>query len=184
MKKSLTNGVLSRRRIIAIVLSLSFLFGTAALTLVQAASIEKSLTRTIYNDGYMVVDLQIHNYNFNPNPDFTIFHAILKITNNYMEDIYVKTIYIESWSGPKNGPSSVQYANATRTDILVPAQETVVIRLNLKAYHFSVLIKDDSVYSYYTINWLHGGNEYTKFGLYMENAAKWWQLLYPDNGNG
>ncbi|MCJ2670261.1 MAG: hypothetical protein LN416_07120 [Candidatus Thermoplasmatota archaeon] len=180
MKKSLTKGMLSKKRIAAIVLALSFVFGTATLTLVQATTIQKSMTLTIYDDGGMKVDLQIHNYNYNPNPDFTIFHAILKITNNYMEDIFVKSIYVESWSDPKGSGGNLLYGDGTKTDILVPAGETVVTRLNMKAYHVSQLVYDDSVYSYYSINWVHGANEYTKFGMHLENADLWWQLLYPN----
>ncbi|MCK4367216.1 MAG: hypothetical protein KAW84_04660 [Thermoplasmata archaeon] len=179
MKKSLTKGVLSKKGIAAIVVALSFVFGTATLTLVQAGSIEKSFWVEIYNDGDMIVELQIHNYNYNPNPDFVIFHAILKITNNYMEDIYVNSIYVESWRDPKGTSDNLLYGDGTRTDILVPAGETVVKRLNLKAYHFSELIEDEDVFSYYSINWVHGANEYTKFGMYEENAAFWWQELYP-----
>ncbi len=180
MEKSLTKGMLSKKRIAAIVLALSFIFGTVTLTLVQAQSIEKSMTLTIYDDGGMVVELQIHNYNYNPQPDFTIFHAILKITNNYMEDIFVKSIYVESWSDPKGSAGNLLYGDGTKTDILVPAGETVVTRLNMKAYHVSQLVYDEEVYNYYSINWVHGANEYTKFGMHEENAASWWQLLYPD----
>lgn len=172
--------MLSKRRIAAIVLALSFVFGTVTLTLVQAATIEKSLTKTIFDDGGMKVDLQIHNYNYNPNPDFTIFHAILKITNNYMEDIFVKSIYVEAWSDPKGSSGNLQYGSGERTDILVPAGETIVTRLNMKAYHVSQLVYDPDVYSYYSINWVHGANEHTKFGMAVTNAALWWQLLYPD----
>ncbi len=178
MKKSLTKGMLNKKRIAAIVLALSFVFGTATLTLVQAASIEKSSWVTIYADDGLKVDLQIHNYNFNPNPDFTIFHAILKIHNKYMEDIFLKSIYIESWKHPKSTPDNLLYANGTKTDVLVPAGETVVTRLNLKAYHFTDLIEDADVYSYYSINWIHGADEYTKFGMHVEDAAWWWQELY------
>ena len=172
--------MLSKKRIAAIVLALSFVFGTATLTLVQATSIEKSVTLTIYDDGGMKVDLQIHNYNYNPNPDFTIFHAILKITNNYMEDVFVKSIYVEAWSDPKGSADNLLYGDGLRTNISVPAGETVVTRLNMKAYHVSQLVYDPDVYSYYSINWVHGANEYTKFGMHMENADLWWQLLYPD----
>ncbi|MCJ2563470.1 MAG: hypothetical protein LN417_05215 [Candidatus Thermoplasmatota archaeon] len=179
MKKSLTKGMLSKKRIVAIVLALSFVFGTATLTLVQAATIEKSSWQTIYEDDGLKVDLQIHNFNYNPNPDFTIFHAILKIQNNDMEDIFLKSMYIESWKDPKGTPFNLQYANGTRTDVLVPAGETVVTRLNLKAYHHSELIHDHDVYSYYSINWVHGLNEYTKFGMHVVDADWWWQELYP-----
>ncbi|MCK4455222.1 MAG: hypothetical protein KAU99_02615 [Thermoplasmata archaeon] len=179
MKISLTKGMLSKKRIAAIVLALSFVFGTVTLTLVQAATIQKSGTVVIYPGPEMVVSLQIHNYNYNPNPDFTIFHAILKIQNNYMEDIYVNRIYVESWSDPKGSAGSLHYGCGERTDILVPAGETIVTRLNMKAYHFSELILDPDVYSYYTINWVHGANEYTKFGLHVEDASYWWQALYP-----
>ena len=170
--------MLSKRGIVAIVLAFSFIAGTATLTLVQAASIEKSYWVTIYEDDGLKVDLQIHNYNFNPNPDFTIFHGILKIQNKYMEDIFLKSMYIESWKDPKGTPDNLQYANGTKTDVLVPAGETIVTRLNLKAYHHSELIRDSDVYSYYSINWVHGANEYTKFGLHVEDAEWWWQELY------
>ncbi len=178
MKISLTKGMLSKRRIAAVVLALSFVLGTATLTLVQAASIEKSGTVIIYPGPEMVVSLQIHNYNYNPNPDFTIFHAILKIQNNYMEDIFVKSISVQSWSDPLGRSNNLLYGSGERTDILVPAGETVTTRLNLKAYHFSELILDTDVYSYYSINWIHGANEYTKGGVHIENAAYWWQELY------
>ena len=178
MKKSLTKGMMSKRGIVAIVLALSFVFGTATLTLVQAASIETSSWVTIYEDDGLKVDLQIHNFNYNPNPDFTIFHAILKIQNNHTEDIFLKSMYIESWKDPKGTPDNLQYANGTRTDVLVPAGETVVTRLNLKAYHHSELIHDPDVYSYYSINWVHGANEYTKFGMHEADAEWWWQELY------
>ena len=179
MKISLTKGMLSKRRITAIVLALSFVFGTATLTLVQAGSINKSATVTIFDDGGMKVDLQIHNYNYNPNPDFTIFHAILKITNNYMDDILVNSIYVESWSDPKGSGGNLLYGSGERFSIPVPAGETVVTRINLKAYHVSQLVYDESVYSYYSINWVHGANEYTKFGMQVTDAAQWWQWLYP-----
>lgn len=180
MKKSLTKGMLSKKRIAAIVIALSFVFGTATLTLVQAASIEKSFWVEIYDDGDMIVNLQIHNYNYNPNPDFTIFHAILKIQNNYMENILVKSIYVEAWSDPKGSAGNLHYGSGERTDITVPAGETVVTRLNLKAYHVSYLVNDTDVYYYYSINWVHGADEYTKFGGHVTNAASWWQLLYPE----
>lgn len=178
MEISLTRPNLSRRRIVAIALSLCFVFATAVITLVQAATINKSVTVTIYEDEYMTVDLQIHNYNYNPNPDFCIFHAILKVTSRYNVDILVKTIYIESWSDPKYVAGALMYGSGERTDIVVPAGETTVMRLNMKSYHFSELISDPDVYSYYSINWVHGANEYTKFGLHMESALDWWNMLY------
>lgn len=176
MKKSLAVKISSRRGMIAIFVSLSFIFGTAALTLVQAASINKSVTVDIFDDGNLDVDLQIHNYNLHPN--FAIFHGILKITSYYNTDITVNHMYIESWSGPKTWPDSVQYGSGEKEGILVPAGETVVKRLNLKAHHFDALIMDDTVYNYYAIDWTHGSNNYTKYGMHIENAAYWWDQLY------
>jgi hypothetical protein len=101
MRKALFDWAKSAKGMITIAVSLSFVFGTMGLTLVQAASYDRSAVIEIYEGPELVVTLFIHHWQVLPN--HAMFHATLKFTNNYDEDITVDHIEIESWSCPKSG---------------------------------------------------------------------------------
>ncbi|MFQ6106495.1 MAG: hypothetical protein ACE5QF_02750 [Thermoplasmata archaeon] len=170
-------GILSGRKLIALFLSLSFVFGTAALTYAQGAVVKQSVTVKIFDDGNLIAWLTIHHYTINPN--FANMHAILKVQNNYDNDIFVEYLSVESWSDDKTDPKSVMYGADSKTDIPVPAGETVVMRINEKVYHFGELIEDDDVWSYSIVTWTHGGNHYSKSQITHTDATYWWHQLYP-----
>ncbi len=176
MRKALYDWAKSKRGIVTIAVSLSFVFGMLGLTLVQAPSYDRSRIVTIYDDSNLIVTLQIHHYQILPN--HAMFHAILKFTNNYDEDIMVDSIHIESWNCAKSGcpgsESLVLYGEANRTAVFVPAQETTKMQLNQKAQHFDELVLDQDVYNYFSISWTHGTNSYSKAGCHIEDATVWW----------
>ncbi|MFQ5884299.1 MAG: hypothetical protein ACE5IO_04285 [Thermoplasmata archaeon] len=177
MKKSMIRGMLSRRRLIAVFLSLSFILGTVLVTYAQAAKMEQSATVKIYDDDKLVAYLTIRHYTVNPN--FAVMHALLKITNNYEDDIYMEYLSVESWSDDKTETSSVMYGKATKGGVTIAAGETVVFRINVKAYHFSELITDDDVWSYTIITWTHAGTTYSEADIAHTDAYDVWHQLYP-----
>jgi hypothetical protein len=170
--------------VIVVAISMAFVFGTAMVTYVQAATQPPSSGWVqIYPEqgevDPMTVELKIHRYSFHK--DFAIFHYLLRITNGYEEDIFVHEITAEAWSDMKGGPTStaVMYGSDTRTNISIPALETDVIRLNHKAQNHNLLIQDDSVYAYAYIAWRHGTTEYTKSCFVMIDAEDYWHQLFP-----
>lgn len=178
MKKHTIGGMLSRRRLIAVFLSLSFILGTALVTYAQAGKVEQSVTVEIFNDEEKLIAwLTIRHYNVNPN--FANMHALLKIQNNYEDDIYLRYLSVESWSDDKTETDSLLYGKGTKNGTVVPAGETAVFRVNVKAYHFDALIADDDVWSYTIITWTHAGTTYSEGDIVHTNAYDVWNELYP-----
>lgn len=170
-------GKLSRRRLIAVFLSLSFILGTALVTYAQAAKFEQSATVEIFNDKEkLIADLTIRHYTVNPN--FAVMHALLKITNNYEDDIYMEYLSVESWSGDNTEETSVMYGKASKGGVTIAAGETVVFRINVKAYHLYDLIENDDVWSYTIITWTHAGTTYSQSEIVHTDAEDWWRQLY------
>ena len=169
---------MSRRRLIAVFLSLSFILGTVLVTYAQAAKMKQSATVEIFNDdGKLIADLTIRHYTVNPN--FAVMHALLKITNNYEDDIYLQYLSVESWSGNKEVGTSLFYGKGTKNGTVVPAGETVAFRINVKAYHLDKLMVDDDVWSYTIITWTHAGTTYSQSKIVHTDASHWWHQLYP-----
>ncbi len=171
-------GMLSRRRLIAVFLSLSFILGTVLVTYAQAAKMDQSATVEIFNDDEKLKAwLTIRHYNVNPN--FAVMHALLKIQNNYEEDIHLEYLSVESWNDSKTEKDSVMYGKASKGGVTIAAGETVVFRVNVKAYHLGELMEDDDVWSYTIITWTHAGTTYSEVQVVHTDAEYWWHQLYP-----
>lgn len=172
-------GVLKKVSVVAV--SVAFVLVTAMVSYVQAATQPpSSIWLQIYPEqgetDDLTVELKIHRFTFHK--DFAIFHYLLRITNDYDQEIYVHEITAEAWSDMKGGPNAgVMYGKDTKTNITIPALETKVIRLNHKAQNHNLLILDETVYAYAYIAWRHGTNEYTKSCMVMIDAKDFWQQL-------
>lgn len=186
MRRILSRGMLSKRRIVAALLSMSFIFGTMAITLSQATWFEGSASIKVYGDENLFVKLQVHHYTVHTK--FAIMHAILKVQSNYTEDILVNNIHIESYSCSKSyaglgtcpgGEPFRKYGEGDKANISVPGMDTTKMRLNMKAYNWTFLIVDTEVWSYYSITWTHGSDTYFKSGINKEDVSEWYGKLWP-----
>ncbi len=175
-------GIVKVAAVVAV--SMTFVFGTAMLTYVQAANNpDSSLWLEIYGEEgqeNLYVKLKIHGYSLHK--DFAIFHYILSVENGYSEDINVTQIWVSAWSGPMNGANngdpSVMYGEDSKEDVDIPALEVETFRLNHKAYNYDKLFEDDRVYVYYYVYWMHGTENHFKSGWVPVDAEDYWQKLW------
>lgn len=172
------------RTLMIVAISMTFVFGSAAVTYVQASTQpDSSIWLTIWGEegkeNDLWVQLKIHRYSLHK--DFAIFHYIIAVENGYYEDILVHNISVEAWSGSKDSPNSESasemYGMDSKSDIDIPALERENFRLNHKAWNHEDLFENERVYVFYFVEWMHGTDYYKKSGLTIIDAKQYWQEL-------